>query len=63
MKLACEQHIDNTIDDFVDLQQVAPEVTFTREWRKADGAQLDASCDYCHEPAIYLLLYREESNR
>lgn len=61
MKLACKQHIDHAIDDFVDIRQVAPEVTFAREWRKANGSPLKASCDYCRKPAIYLLLSREKS--
>lgn len=63
MKFACSEHIDNAIDDYVDIKKVAPEVTFVHEWKKADGSQLDAHCDFCGEPATYVLTHKTESEQ
>lgn len=61
MKFSCTDHIDNAIDDVVDLHNVAPEVSYVHQWKKADGTPLNARCDYCTKSATYMLTYKGEA--
>ena len=61
MKFACTDHIDHAIDDVVDVCNVAPEVSFVHQWKKADGETLDARCDYCTKRAKYLITHKGEA--
>lgn len=61
MKFACIDHIDNAIDDYIDYQEIAPEVSYVHDWQNADGTQLKTHCEYCNEPATYVLTHQTES--
>ncbi|MBS4007690.1 MAG: CxxH/CxxC protein [Clostridium sp.] len=53
MYLACAQHIEQAIDEFVDQYEASPDLSLI----EGDAAETDSSlfCRFCASPAIYRL--------
>ena len=46
---SCDEHIDEVIDDFINLYNETPEIIFNNEFN-------EICCNYCSNYAKYLLL-------
>jgi CxxH/CxxC protein (TIGR04129 family) len=49
MIYSCEEHVDIALDDIVDEFMTFPVLS------KVDGDNLSTSCEYCQNPATYIV--------